>query len=79
MSYHATNHALHERYPGNEAVIFDTCCAGPVSVSIHGTVLDTDGEVKKRLKRWDFIIADYKGTRIFMVEIILYNIEQETG
>jgi hypothetical protein len=25
-------------------VIFDTCCDGPVSVSVHGTVLDTDAD-----------------------------------
>ena len=37
MSYYAVNHALYETYPGNEAVIFDTCCDGPVSV--YGTVL----------------------------------------
>jgi len=41
MSYHAVNHAPYETYPDNEAVIFDTCCDGPVSVSVSGTVLDT--------------------------------------
>jgi len=33
----------------------------------------------KRLKRWDFIMGDYEGTRIFMIGIIVYNTEQETG
>jgi len=33
----------------------------------------------KRLKRKDFIMGDYEGTRIFMVGIILYSTEQETG
>ena len=44
MSYHAVNHALYERYPGNEAVILDTCCDGPVSVSVHGTMLHTSDD-----------------------------------
>jgi len=41
---HAVNHAPYERYPDNEAVIFDTCCDGPVSVSVHGTVLHTSDD-----------------------------------
>lgn len=43
-TYHAVYHDLHETYPGNEAVIFDTCCDVPVSVSIYGTVLQTSDD-----------------------------------
>jgi hypothetical protein len=43
-AYYNINHALYEQYPDNAAVIFDNGCDGPVSVSVHGTVLDTDGD-----------------------------------